>query len=101
MGACQLQVKYLSRIGIMHHHKCSNELLIYFCKLFKEAPDSLWALWMTTVEAPVTNHSRDFVLDVKKYKMVQIFLVLEDRNQEDCKKVIGKFIPQIEFTVNI
>ena len=26
----------------------------------------------TRVEAPITNHVRDFVLDVEKYKVVQI-----------------------------
>ncbi len=33
-------------------------------------------------EAPITDYSRDFVLDLEKYKVVQIFHVKEDRNQE-------------------
>ena len=51
------------------------------------------------VEAPITDYLRDFASDLEKYKMVQFFLVHEDRNKEDCKKIkkIDNFIFDIEI----
>ena len=37
------------------------------------------------VDVPITNHLRDYVPNLEKYKVVQIFLMREDRNQEDYK----------------
>lgn len=42
-------------------------------------------------KASITDRSREFVLDMEKYKVVQIFHVKGDRNQEDCK-FISNFI---------
>ena len=39
----------------------------------------------TGVEAPITNHLRDFIPDLEKYKAVQNFPLFEDRNHEDCQ----------------
>ena len=47
-----------------------------------------------SVEAPTTNHLRDFVPDLEKYEAVQQNSMWEDRNQEDYKK-IGGFISLI------
>ena len=44
------------------------------------------------VEAPMTDHLRDFAPNLEKYKVVQFFHVLEDRNKEDCKFCFGNFI---------
>jgi hypothetical protein len=44
------------------------------------------------VEAPITNHLRDSLLDLEKYTAVQVFAMQEDGNQEDCK-IFNKFIP--------
>ena len=48
------------------------------------------------VEASITNHLRDPMLYLEKYKAVQVFLMYEDRNQQDCK-FSGNFIPYIEI----
>ena len=37
------------------------------------------------VEVPITDHSRNFAPNLEKYKAVQIFLMEEDRKQEDCQ----------------
>ena len=34
------------------------------------------------VEVLITNHLRDFASDLENYKAVQVFLMLEDRNQK-------------------
>jgi hypothetical protein len=44
------------------------------------------------VEAPTTDHLRDFAPDLEKYKAVQFFPLPEDRNQEDCT-FFGNIIP--------
>ena len=40
------------------------------------------------VEAPITNHLRDFGANHNKYKAVQNFPMQKDRNQEDYKFLI-------------
>lgn len=51
------------------------------------------------VEVPVTNHLRDSAPHLEKYKVMQIFPMLEDRNRGDCN-FFGDFIPWIEINVN-
>ena len=38
----------------------------------------------TRVEAPITNHQKDLVLDTEKYKTMQIFPTWEDRSHMNC-----------------
>jgi hypothetical protein len=44
-----------------------------------------------TIE-PITNHVRDFVPSHEKYKVVQMFPMYEDRDEEDCN-FFDDFIP--------
>ena len=39
---------------------------------------------LNRVEAPITNHLRDFASNLQKYKVVQSFSMQEDKNHEDC-----------------
>jgi hypothetical protein len=55
-------------------------------------------MMQSRVEVSITDHLRDFVSDLENYKAVQVFSVLEDRNQEDCS-FFGYFIPQTEIIV--
>jgi hypothetical protein len=50
------------------------------------------------VEAPITDHLRDFSTNLEKYKVAQNLPMWEDRNEEDCK-YFGNFIPQIEIII--
>ena len=56
-------------------------------------------LWCR-VEAPITNHLRDYVKNLEKYKAVYIFSMWEDRNQRGWKN-FSNFIPWLKISVNI
>ena len=43
------------------------------------------------VEAPITNHLRNYAPGLKKYKVVQKKFVQEDETQDDSK-LVGKFV---------
>ena len=56
-----------------------------FCDVDEMEMESSIAI--SRAEAPKADHPRDSVADLEKYKVVQIFPMMEDRNQEDCKFV--------------
>ena len=46
---------------------------------------------------PITDHLRDYALDLEKYnKVVKFYLVWEGGNQEDCN-FFNKFIPYMKL----
>ena len=51
------------------------------------------------VEASITDHLRDFALDLDKYKAMQNYPMREDKNQEDCN-FVNNSIPWMEITMN-
>ena len=44
--------------------------------------------FLTRVEAPITDHLRDFAPNLEKYKVVQFFSMYEDRNEEDYRDLV-------------
>lgn len=51
------------------------------------------------VEAPISDHSGDFVTNLEKYKVVLFFPILKDKNQEN-RKCFSNSIPWIPITMN-
>jgi hypothetical protein len=79
-----LQGIHLQKEAIPSYMVNINYMFEYLITCFDASPN-----W---VEAPKTNHLRDPTPNLEKYKVVQMFIVYKDRNNEDCKIWVISFL---------